>query len=97
MKVYIDKDFKCHISEGDGFRPVEVIDFDGKCSAFIEGHRYVPSGESWTRHDGVVFSGEMRSAWKDYAELEAVQRDYERNLIAQYESMINELYAEVAS
>ena len=50
----------------------------------IEGYRFVPNSESWTRSDGVVFHGEMVTPWKDYAELDAAQREYERKLLAEY-------------
>lgn len=59
---------------------VENEFFDGKCDAFIEGYRFVPAGASWTREDGVVFTGEMIAPWKPYSELDAAQREYEREL-----------------
>ena len=82
--VYIDSDFKCHTANDGTMTAVETSFFDGKCDAFIEGYRFVPSGESWTRSDGVVFTGEMISPWKPFAELNAVQREYERQLLAEY-------------
>jgi hypothetical protein len=63
---------------------VETEHFDGKCDAFVEGYRFVPAGETWTRPDGVVFEGEMISPWKDYDELDNAQREYERQLLAEY-------------
>ena len=93
--IYIDSDFKCHLADDGTMTAVETDFFDGKCDAFIEGYRFVPSGESWTREDGVVFNGEMISPWKDYNELDAAQREYEKELLAEYESLINELYSEV--
>lgn len=54
--------------------------FEGKCRTLIEGYRYVPKGEEWTREDGEVFIGEMISPWKDYALLEAAQAGYEESL-----------------
>ena len=77
MKIYIDTDFKCHTAPGEGRTAVETDFFDGKCPAFIEGYRFIPSGESWTREDGVVFAGEMVAPWKDWRELIASQREYE--------------------
>ena len=79
--IYIDTDFKCHIV-GDGtMTAVETDRFDGMCDTYIEGYRYIPAGESWTRSDGVVFSGEMIAPWKDYNELDAAQRQYEQEQI----------------
>lgn len=81
MKIYIDSDFKCHTTNPDGvFREVEVDAFDGKCTSYIEGFRYIPSGESWTRSDGVVFHGEMIAPWKPYSELAAAQTQYEADM-----------------
>lgn len=81
MKVYIDSEFKCHVTDDGTMTAVETDFFDGRCDAFIEGYRFVPEGESWTREDGVVFQGEMIAPWKDYAELDSAQREYERQLL----------------
>lgn len=83
--IFIDANFKCHTTNPDGrFRAIETDSFDGYCDAYVEGFRFVPSGESWTREDGAVFRGEMVSAWKPYDELDATQREYERQLLAEY-------------
>ena len=86
--IYIDADFKCHLVNDGTMTAIETDFFDGKCDAFIEGYRFVPSGESWTRDDGVVFYGEMVSPWKDYAELDAAQREYERERLADAENAL---------
>lgn len=78
MKIYLDKDFRCHAAPGDGLREVETDFFDGKCAAFVEGYRFIPAGESWTREDGTVFTGEMVAPVRDYAELEKIQSAVER-------------------
>ena len=78
MLIYIDSDYKCHTEAADGLRAFEVPDFDGKCKAFIEGHRYVPEGETWTREDGMVFEGNMVSPHTDYNELKEAQLIYEK-------------------
>ena len=77
MTIYIDTDFRCHLTDDSTMRPVETDFFDGKCKTYIEGFRFVPEGESWTRSDGVVFNGEMVSAWRDISELEKAQFEYE--------------------
>ena len=80
--IYIKPDsFECYVTNDGTMTAIETDFFDGKCDAFIEGYRFVPSGESWTREDGVVFQGEMISPWKDYAGLDAAQREYERQLL----------------
>ena len=91
--IYIDSDFKCHISNDGTYRQIETIFFDNKCDAFIEGYRYIPFGESWTRYDGVVFRGEMVIPWKPYSELDSAQREYEKQLLQQYKAQSEE-YAE---
>ena len=75
--IYIDADFKCHASDDGTMTAVETDFFDGKCTAFMEGYRYVPPGTVWTRDDGVSFAGEMVAPWRDYAVLAAFQRQYE--------------------
>lgn len=82
--IYIDSDFKCHTSNDGTMTAVETDFFDGKCDSYIEGYRFVPNGETWTRSDGAVFHGEMIAPWKDYAELDAAQREYEKQLLEIY-------------
>jgi hypothetical protein len=91
--LFYDSDFKCHIVNNGTMTAVETGFFDGKCDAFIEGYRFIPSGESWTRSDGVIFTGEMIAPWKDYAELDSAQREYERAKLAQLENIQNDLNA----
>lgn len=82
--IYIDSDFKCHVTDDGTMTVVETDAFDGKCDSFIEGYRFVPSGKTWTRSDGFCFTGEMVAPWKDYGELDSAQREYERQLLAVY-------------
>lgn len=82
MIVYIDDEYKCHVSNPDNTYRACGLEFaDGKCDTFIEGYRYVPMGETWTRSDGAVFHGEMIAPWKPYSELDAAQREYEKQLL----------------
>lgn len=82
--IYLDSDFKCHITNDGTMTAFETDFFDGKCDSFIGGYRFIPSGESWERSDGVVFYGEMVAPWEPYSELDAAQREYERQLLAVY-------------
>lgn len=92
IKIFLDDDFYCHVSNLDlTFREVETNIFDGKCDAYIEGYRFVPYGEIWTREDGVVFTGEMIAPWKPWQELDAAQREYERQLLADYAEALKTL------
>lgn len=81
MRVYLDNDFKVHVTNDGTMRPYETDYFDGCCSAYIEGFRIKPDNETWVREDGFVFSGgEMRSPWKPYSELAGSQAQYERDM-----------------
>ncbi len=91
MTIYIDNDYKCHVTDDGTMTAVETNAFDGKCAEYIEGYRFVPARQTWTRSDGVEFPGEMISPWRDWAELDATQREYERQQIAQYESALSEI------
>ena len=89
--IYLDVDFKCHVSNDGTMTAVETDVFDGKCDAFIQGYRFVPAGYIWTKTDGTIFSGEMLSPWKDFSELDAAQREYERQQLAEANATIAEL------
>lgn len=91
MKIYIDNEYKCHAAAADGLREFDVPFFDGKCEAFIEGYRFVPQGESWTSEDGEVFEGEMTAPWKPFDELDAAQRNYERQQMEDMREALNVL------
>ena len=89
--VYIDPvDFKCHTAQNveDTLVPYATDFFDGKCDTFIEGYLLIPFGCSWTNEDGTVFTGEMIAPWKDYAELDAAQAQYERERLADAENAL---------
>lgn len=100
QKIYLDSNFKCHTSSTEGLTQIETNAFDGKCDAYIEGYRFIPAGQTWTRADGVVFTGEMIAPWKPWAELDTAQREYEREqyqtAVAQnteYEAALSEIEA----
>ena len=78
MTIYIDNEFKCHVSDDGTRRAFDVSSFDGKCTEFIEGYRYVPSGERWVKPNGEFFRGEMIAPWRDYDYLQAAQEAYEQ-------------------
>jgi len=94
MKIYLDNDCKCHVTNDGTMREFEVPAFDGKCTAYIEGTRYVPEGETWARKDGAVFNGEMLSPCIDSRIRDAYQEQYEAMLAeaaAAYESGVNSI------
>lgn len=73
--IYIDSDFKCHVTNDGTMTAVETRAFDGKCDAFIEGNCYDTS-------DGSV----AIYPWKDFGELEEAQVQYERELLAELQA-----------
>lgn len=94
MIIYIDPEYKCHTSNDGTMREFDVGFFDGKCSTFIEGYRYVPPGEVRIGEDGTEYQGEQFSPWKDFALLKAAQRGYEEShtsASAAYEEGVNSI------
>lgn len=88
MNIYVDKSYKCHLSDDGTMTEVQTDFFDGKCNTFIEGYRFVPAGETWTREDGTVFTGEMVAPWKPYSELDQAQRQYEQEQAADMQAAL---------
>ena len=88
--IYIDAEYKCHVTNDGIMRAFEMKGFDGKCNTFIEGYRVVPSGESWIREDGAVFEGEMVAPWRPYSELAAAQKQFEEDekVIAELDAVL---------
>lgn len=97
MKIYIDNEYKCHVSNDGTMREFDVPFFDGKCAAFIEGYRYVPSSERWTRGDGQTFTGEMIAPCRDYSQISEIQTAVDRaqaqaqQTITEYEQALTEI------
>ena len=91
MTIYIDSDYKCHVSAAEGRRAVETEFFNGKCPELIESYRFVPEGGTWTREDGEVFKGEMVTPWKDLSEAYTAQTAYLERQNAQYEAALSEI------
>ena len=66
MTIYLDSNYICHLANDGTMTEVETDVFNGKADAFIEGYRYIPEGETWTRTDGVQFHGLMIAPAKNY-------------------------------
>lgn len=78
MLIYLNANFECSVTEKhDTVQSVETNAFDGKCNTYIEGYRFVPAGQEWTRSDGVIFKGEMVAPFKDSQMLEMIQSLYD--------------------
>lgn len=97
MTIYLDSDFICHLTDGGGMRPIETTAFDGKCAAFIEGYRFVPAGESWTRADGAVIHGPSLFPADNIDLLQRFQAQHEADEaahLAELGALIEEIYNE---
>lgn len=95
MTLYIDTDYRLHTEPAPGLRAVELPEMEGKCRAYIEGYRYVPEGQTWTREDGEVFAGAMLSPARDYstlAELQAVAEDEQAKAAADMAALVEDVY-----
>lgn len=88
MIIYIDGDFKCHVSTAEGRREIETGFFNGKCPEWIESYRFVPEGEAWVKENGEMFRGEMIAPWKDLGEAYAAQAAYVTVQNTQYEAAL---------
>lgn len=95
--IYIDNDYKCHATPAEGLTPIDTDAFDGKCAAYIEGYRFVPSGATWVRDDGTIFHGEMLAPWKPWEELDTAQREYEREQYKEIATQNTELLDAMAA
>ena len=93
MTIYIDSDYKCHVSAAEERRAIETNEFDGKCDEWIESFRFVPAGETWVKLNGEMFRGEMVSPWKDLGEAYTAQTAYVTAQNAQYEAALTEIEA----
>lgn len=97
MTIYIDADYKCHTADDGTRRAFELPFFDSKCAEFVEGYRYVPSGETWTRADGHAFAGETISPCRDYSQISEIQTAVDRaqvqaqQTITEYEEALTEI------
>ena len=89
--IYLDSDFKCHVTDDGTGKAVETDCFEGKCDAVIEGYRLVPAGECWVRRDGVRFSGEMITPWMDTRQLEALGRRFAQEQLSDMETALQVL------
>ena len=93
MVVYIDADYRVHTESGEGLEVMETTVFDGMPEPVIDCHRYVPGGRQWRRPDGITIHGEFIQMCVSAQELDAAQRQYEREQLAAYEQALSEIEA----
>ena len=77
--IYIDSDYRCHVTNDGTMTAVETDFFDGKCDTFVEGYCY-------DTRNGYVQIYPV----KPFSELDAAQREYERKLLEEYEAALAE-------
>lgn len=82
MKIYIDDEYRCHVSDGDGLREVDTDFFNGKCREFIEGYRFIPAEETWVREDGATFRGGSATPVKPWVQLLTAQNQYMQDTLS---------------
>lgn len=75
--IYVDSEFKCHVTNDGTMTAVETAGFDGMCDTFVEGFCYEDTG------NGIAIY-----PWKDVDELDAAQREYEREQMADMENAL---------
>jgi len=85
-EVYIDALNHCHPTDDGTMTAFEHPFFDGMCDTFIEGYCAELDG------NGNVYK---IYPWKPYSELDAAQRDYERQKLAIYEEALKTMGVEV--
>jgi hypothetical protein len=81
--IYIDSENKCHPVNDGTMTAVETNEFDGKCDAYIEGYCYE------VKENGIAIY-----PWKDYSELDAAQREYEKQKLENCLEALQELGVE---
>lgn len=77
--IYIDSDYRCHVTNDGTMTAVETDFFDGKCDTFVEGYCY-------DTRNGYVQIYPV----KPFSKLYAAQREYERKLLEEYEAALAE-------
>lgn len=79
--IYIDAEYKCHVTDDGSMTAVDTDFFDGKCDTFTEGYCLEPSDDGSCK----IYP------WQPMSELDATQREYERQLLAEYQSTIADM------
>lgn len=78
--IYVDYLHHCHRIDDGTMTAVETDFFIGKCDTLVDGYCYDDS-----RGYATIYP------WKNLAELDAAQRAYEQQQIAEYESALSEI------
>ena len=71
--IYVDSNFKCHVTNDGTMTPIETDYFENKCDAYVEGYCY---------ENGKIYP------WKPSSELETAQEEYESARLADAENAL---------
>lgn len=93
MTIYIDGDCRAYTEPRDDREAVEASVFDSMPAPVIACHRYIPTGTTWISPDGLEIHGEFIQMCVSQEDLDAAQREYERQMIAEYEHALSEIEA----
>lgn len=90
MKIYLDEDYKVHLSQNEEgtYLEHETTFFDDFAPEVIEGYRFVPAGHTWTNTDGVTFVGEMVTPWIISSKLKEIQWKYDKAKGKEYQDAL---------
>lgn len=77
MIVFLDNEFRCHVNNDGAMTRVESNFFDGKCRAFAEAWRFIPSGYTWRNSDGFEIHGPTYMCVEDAEMTYAIQAQFE--------------------
>ncbi len=80
--IYVDSLYHCHRTNDGTMTAIETDFFIGKCDTWVEGF-VCDDSEGYRK----------KYPWKPMTELEAAQRTYERQLLAEYEKALAEIEA----
>lgn len=96
MTVYIGESFEVYTTPAENRIAVETDAFDGMPKQVIECYIFVPKGRNYTKHNGNIVHGEFIQPWVTAKQLDNAQREYERQLLADYYAAIAEASASAA-
>ena len=92
--VYLDENFCCHLenNEDGNWMKHETDQLDHLSPDVVEYYRLIPEGYSWTNLDGVEFKGEMVAPWVINSQIDAIQRAYEGEKLADAENALRIMF-----
>ena len=80
MKVYLDSNYVCHLTNDGTMREIESEYLDGLAPTVIEKTRFIPENETWVRPDGVSVFGLVKETIESIDGIENTQEQYRADL-----------------